>query len=443
MLRDLKSLQKDNFTIYFIADLHALTTQAMGLDPTGSRQIREQIKALDEIIRLLEGGYGFAAAGILLRVKSARERYCGDYEKAASSLRVSNEHFRASGPCPEEKLRYFSKRLKPLVANLGGLANLQYGSQESNKAALLDWTLAKRMRLEDQLLSGKRLRGKDRKLEENVCMTAAAFLAAGVEPDALFVQSHVAAHSQLAWILSCYTPTGGLELMTQFKDKASNRLTAPAGLLTYPILMAADILLYDADVVPVGDDQKQHLNFTRDLAQRFNHCTGTDTFKLPEPVITKANHARVMSLDDGTVKMSKSNPSAKSYISLLDSEAEIRKKIKSAKTDTLPVPGTEQSLEARPEARNLLSIYAALKNTSLEGVLKKYDGKGWGEFKPELADAVVETVVPIGDKMRQLLKGDRNEIKSVLEKGAKVAKGMADTKINEVMEVIGAKGVQS
>lgn len=279
--------------------------------------------------------------------------------------------------------------------------------------------------------------GEVASIKESIRVTTAALLAAKIKPSALFVQSHVAAHSQLAWILGCYTPLGWLSRMTQFKDKGRGNERSPASLLTYPVLMAADMLLYDADLVPVGDDQRQHLEFARDLAHRFNKCVGRDIFKAPEGVVEKGNHSRIMSLKDGTKKMSKSDPSS-SYISLLDTKDEIKKKIASARTDPGPIPSAVSGLEGRPEARNLISIYGALKKTTLKKALEEWAEAGWKDFKVALGEALIETVAPIGDEMRYLLKNDRGAIDKALQDGKTAAQERADIKLKQVMEVVGS-----
>ncbi|MBH9537251.1 tryptophan--tRNA ligase [Novosphingopyxis sp. YJ-S2-01] len=248
---------------------------------------------------------------------------------------------------------------------------------------------------------------------------AAALIASGVDPDkaTLFNQARVPAHAELQWLLNGTARMGWLNRMTQFKDKSGkNREGASIALFAYPVLQAADVLLYNATHVPVGDDQKQHLELARDIAEKFNHDTGTETFVLPEPYIGQ-HAARIMSLRDGSAKMSKSDPSDMSRINLADDADTIAKKIKKAKTDPEPLPETMEELEARPEARNLVAIYAALEDRAPADVLADHSGKGFGQFKPALADLTVAKLAPISERFNAL-KGDDAAIDAILAKGA-------------------------
>ena len=248
---------------------------------------------------------------------------------------------------------------------------------------------------------------------------AAAFLACGVDPkkSIIYAQSSVKAHVELAWIFNCVARMGWVERMTQFKDKAGkNAEQASLGLFGYPALMAADILVYHATHVPVGEDQKQHLELTRDIAIKFNNDYGVDFFPITEPVIEGAA-TRVMSLRDGTKKMSKSDPSDMSRINLTDDADTIAKKIRKAKTDPEPLPGDAGGLEDRPEARNLVNIYAALSDQSVDQVMRDAGGKPFSEFKPMLADLAVDKLAPISTEMGRLMQ-DVSEIDRVLADGA-------------------------
>src|SRR4051812_8124208 len=235
---------------------------------------------------------------------------------------------------------------------------------------------------------------------------AAAYLAAGLDPKlaTIFPQSAVPAHAELAWVFNCVARLGWLDRMTQFKEKSGkHKERASVGLYTYPVLQAADILVYKATHVPVGEDQKQHLELTRDIAQKFNTDFGAPGFfPLPEPLI-QGPGARVMSLRDGTAKMSKSDPSDQSRINLLDDADTVASKIRKAKTDPEPLPETTEGLAGRPEAQNLVGIYAALAGITDAAVIAEFGGKGFGAFKPALADVAVEKLRPVGDVMRRLM----------------------------------------
>ena len=266
----------------------------------------------------------------------------------------------------------------------------------------------------------------------------AAYIAAGIDPEAcvIFNQSAVSGHSELAWLLGTLTPLGWLNRMTQFKEKAGkHRDNAGLGLYAYPVLMAADILLYKATHVPVGDDQKQHLELSRDIAGAFNRRYGIDYFPLPEPQILGAA-TRVMSLRDGTKKMSKSDPSDYSRLTMTDDSATIEQKVKKAKTDTLPLPASATELDGRPEAANLLGIYAALAGQSRDQVLASYGGKGFSEFKKDLADLAVSVLGPIGDEMRRLT-ADAAYVDDILRRGAERAGTIARRHMAEVADIMG------
>lgn len=268
---------------------------------------------------------------------------------------------------------------------------------------------------------------------------AALYLACGIDlaHSTIFVQSHIPAHSELTWLFNCITPLNWLERMIQFKEKALKQgENVSVGLLDYPVLMAADILLYDADRVPVGEDQKQHLELTRDIAIRINDRFGTKekpVLKLPDPLIRKEG-ARVMSLTDGTKKMSKSDPSELSRINLLDPPDTIQKKIKKCKTD--PIKGLEFDNPGRPECHNLLSLYALLSEQSRETVAEECRNMGWGEFKPLLTDAIVQALQPIHDKYRDIT-DNRDYLKRVLKEGQERAESVANSTLQRVRDAMG------
>ena len=276
-------------------------------------------------------------------------------------------------------------------------------------------------------------------LKNNILETTAGFLATGLDPErsTIFNQSSVSGHAELAWILNCISRVGWLNRMTQFKDKAgSDKEKASVGLYIYPNLMAADILLYRATHVPVGADQKQHLELSRDIAQKFNNDFKKENFfPLPEPLIHK-NISRVMSLRDGKKKMSKSEESDYSRINLKDSPEEIIKKIKKAKTDSLPLPDNEKELLNRPEALNLLNIYSDITNSNLQKVLLDMKGKEFSYVKNQLADALVAIICPIGKKIRELM-ADKGHLEKVLNKGKEKAKIKSEENLKKVREIIG------
>ena len=263
-------------------------------------------------------------------------------------------------------------------------------------------------------------------LTANTREMAAALLAAGVDPAKamLFNQARVPAHAELAWLLFCTARIGWLNRMTQFKEKSGkNREGASVGLFAYPVLQAADVLIYQTTHVPVGEDQKQHLELARDIATKFNTDFGTELFTLPDPIIPPAA-ARIMSLRDGTAKMSKSDPSDMARINLSDDADTIAQKIRKAKTDPEPLPESPDGLESRPEAKNLVAIFAALGDESVESVLARFAGQGFGAFKPALAERLVETLGPIRARFLEL-KSDPAAIDAVLEAGAERARALA------------------
>ncbi len=270
---------------------------------------------------------------------------------------------------------------------------------------------------------------------------AACYLAAGVDPDksSIFPQSAVPAHTEMAWLFNCVARLGWLDRMTQFKDKAGkDKERASIGLYTYPVLQAADILIYKATHVPVGEDQRQHLELTRDVAKKFNHDYGVDFFPLPE-TLYQGPGARIMSLRDGLAKMSKSDPSDNSRINLTDDADAIASKIKKAKSDADVLPEAEDGLAERPEAKNLVGIYAALAGISAQDVLNEFGGKGFGAFKPALADVVVGKMAPISETLRRLL-NDTGEIDRVLRLGAERARQVSAPVVEETKRIVGLWG---
>ena len=275
-------------------------------------------------------------------------------------------------------------------------------------------------------------------LTANTREMAAALMAAGIDPDKaiLFNQARVPAHAELAWLLFCTARIGWLNRMTQFKEKSGkNREGASVGLYAYPVLQAADVLLYQTTHVPVGDDQKQHLELARDIATKFNLDTGTETFTLPEPTIPPTA-ARIMSLRDGTAKMSKSDPSDASRINLIDDPDTIMAKIRKAKTDPEPLPSEAAGLEGRPEAANLVSIFAAMADESVDAVLARFAGQGFGAFKPALGELLVETLRPIATRLTEL-KADPAAIDAALEAGAARAAALAKPTLDTAYAALG------
>ena len=278
-----------------------------------------------------------------------------------------------------------------------------------------------------------------KELKKNIRETVAIFIACGIDPaqSIIFNQSMVSAHSEAAWILSCVSRMGWLNRMTQFKEKAGkDKEKASIGLYSYPVLMAADILLYDATHVPVGNDQKQHLELCRDIAQKFNNdFDTTDFLKVPEPLIQK-QFSRIMSLKDGIKKMSKSDPSDLSRINLTDDKDQIINKIKKAKTDPLPLPGAINNLAERPEAENLLGIYSSLKNQNLEKSITEFNGKNFSEFKEKLSEVLIERIEPISKEIKKLLE-DQKFLDKVLLEGSDKADKIASKKMKEIKELVG------
>ncbi|ACJ34494.1 tryptophan--tRNA ligase [Anoxybacillus flavithermus] len=270
-------------------------------------------------------------------------------------------------------------------------------------------------------------------LRKNIRSLAAFYLAVGIDPNksTLFIQSEVPAHAQAGWILQCIAYIGELERMTQFKDKSAGKEAVSAGLLTYPPLMAADILLYSTDIVPVGEDQKQHIELTRDLAERFNKRYG-DIFTIPEARIPKIG-ARIMSLTDPTKKMSKSDPNQKSYITLLDDAKTIEKKVKSAVTDSEGIIRYDK--EKKPGVSNLLTIYSILANESIEQLEERYAGKGYGEFKADVAQVIIDALTPIQEKYYELM--ESSKLDDILDEGAEKANRVANKMLKKMENAIG------
>lgn len=273
-------------------------------------------------------------------------------------------------------------------------------------------------------------------LTEQSEAVAALYIAAGIDPNKanVYLQSHVMQHAQLGWLLTTLTSMGELERMTQFKDKSAGKESVGAGLFVYPALMAADILIYNADLVPVGEDQKQHLELTRDLAGRFNHRFG-DYFTLPDPYIPEVG-ARIMSLDDASKKMSKSNPNPGSYIALLDTPDEIRKKISRATTDS----GREVRFDpaGKPEVSNLITIYSQCSGLSIAEVERRYEGQMYGPFKKDLAEVVVGVLEPLQQRYREIR--ESGELRSILRQGAERASEMAEKTLQDVQRLMGFVG---
>ncbi len=276
-------------------------------------------------------------------------------------------------------------------------------------------------------------------LRNSIRETTAAFLASGLDykKSIIFNQSLVPAHSEGSWLLSCVARMGWLNRMTQFKEKAGkDKEKASIGLYIYPVLMAADILLYDSTHVPVGEDQKQHLELTRDIAQKFNlDFDVPDFLKPPEPLIQK-KFARIMSLKDGLKKMSKSDPSDASRINLNDTQDQIINKIKKAKTDSKPLPSNEKDLSNRPEAENLLGIYSSLADQNLEKTIKEFEGKNFSELKIKLSELLIDKILPISNEINKIQK-DQKFIDAILKEGAEKANNIASKKIKELKKIVG------
>ena len=280
---------------------------------------------------------------------------------------------------------------------------------------------------------------KPNELQNNVLETVASFIATGLDPSKsiIFNQSSVPGHTELAWILNCVSRIGWLNRMTQFKDKAgSDKEKASVGLYIYPNLMAADILLYKATHVPVGADQKQHLELSRDIAQKFNNDFNCkEFFPIPDPLIPK-NVSRVMSLRDGTKKMSKSEESDFSRINLKDNADEILKKIKKAKSDSEPIPDNLSNLEKKPEALNLINIYAEMTKKSLEAVINEVAGKEYSFLKTKLSDVLISEIAPVGKEIEKLL-NDKAHLKQILKKGREKANIIAEENLKNIREKVG------
>ena len=278
-----------------------------------------------------------------------------------------------------------------------------------------------------------------KELKNNIQETVATFIASGINPkkSIIFNQSSVPAHAEGAWILSCVARMGWLNRMTQFKEKAGkDKEKASVGLYSYPVLMASDILLYDATHVPVGDDQKQHLELCRDIAQKFNSDFEAENFlQVPEPLIQK-DFSRIMSLKDGSRKMSKSELSDLSRINLTDNKDMVVNKIKKAKTDPLPMPSNLRDLEERPEAKNLLGIYSSLTNSSLEKSIEMFAGKNFSEFKEKLSEVLVDKIQPISEEIKKLL-NDKLYLDNILLEGVERANIIASKKIKKIKEIVG------
>ena len=276
-------------------------------------------------------------------------------------------------------------------------------------------------------------------LTENIRETVATFVASGIDPEKniIFNQSRVSAHAEAAWIFSCVARMGWLNRMTQFKEKAGkDKEKASVGLYSYPVLMAADILLYDATHVPVGEDQKQHLELSRDIAQKFNNDFQQENFlKIPEPLIQK-EFSRIMSLRDGTKKMSKSEVSDLSRINLTDNKDVIISKIKKAKTDPMPLPSDIKELDKRPEAKNLLSIYSSLNDVALEKTINDFSGKNFSEFKESLIQVLVDKLEPISGEINKLM-SNQDYLDRILDLGYEKANNIASEKVKKIKQIVG------
>ena len=283
------------------------------------------------------------------------------------------------------------------------------------------------------------VRQSPKELRNNIRQTVATFVASGIDPkkSIIFNQSKVSAHSEAAWILSCVGRMGWLNRMTQFKEKAGkDKEKASVGLYSYPILMAADILLYDATHVPVGEDQKQHLELCRDIAQKFNNDFEVEDFlKVPEPLIQK-EFSRIMSLKDGSKKMSKSELSDLSRINLMDNKDAIINKIRKAKTDPLSLPSDVEGLNERPEAKNLLGIYSSLTDSTLEETVKDFKGKNFSEFKENLSQVLVEKIEPISSEIKKLI-NNKEFLDKILAEGCEKASDISSKKVKKLHDIIG------
>lgn len=279
------------------------------------------------------------------------------------------------------------------------------------------------------------IRNNPEELRENILKLIALYIAAGLDPEknTIFIQSHVPAHTQLSWVLNCYTYMGELNRMTQYKDKSAKHAdNINSGLFTYPVLMAADILIYNADLVPVGDDQKQHLEITRDIAERFNSLYG-ETFKIPEPFIAKQG-ARIMGLQNPLSKMSKSAPDIMDKILLTDTPDEIRKKLKKAVTDSENCVRFDK--DNKPGVSNLMTIYGIIKNKSMEEIEEEFEGHGYGDFKSAVAEAIIERLEPLQNKYNELL-NNPEKLMEIVRKGDQKAEERANKMIKDVYHKIG------
>ena len=278
-----------------------------------------------------------------------------------------------------------------------------------------------------------------KELRNNTRETVATFVASGIDPkrSIIFNQSKVTAHSELAWILSCTAKTGWLSRMTQFKEKAGkDKEKASIGLYSYPVLMAADILLYDTTHVPVGEDQKQHLELCRDIAQKFNNdFEVNEFFKIPEPLIQK-EFSRIMSFKDGTKKMSKSDLSDFSRINLTDNEDQIINKIKRAKTDPLPMPSNVEEMKNRPEVKNLVGIYSSLTSSKFDKTINEFSGKNFAEFKEKLSQVLIDKILPISKEIKKLM-NEKNFLDEILNQGYEKANEIATYKMKKIHEIMG------
>jgi len=322
--------------------------------------------------------------------------------------------------------------MKTVLSGIQPTGNLHLGNYLGSIANWIDLQETHRCIFGVMNLHAITLPQDPKALQQNVLDATAVYLACGLDPkkSTLFVQSEVSEHAELAWVLGTLTPMGWLNRMTQFKEKSADNENL--GLYAYPTLMAADILLYRADVVPVGEDQKQHLELTRDIAGAFNRRFGVEYFKLPEPMILKAVK-RIMSLQDGTKKMSKSDESELSRINLSDTPDEILKKVKKAKTDSQSIVTFD---EARPEIYNLLNIFAAACNKAPETLAKEYENSGFGKFKTDLAESLIEKLRPIQENLSRL-KQDQSYIKQVLADGREAASAIASQTKKEVFSIVG------
>jgi tryptophanyl-tRNA synthetase len=334
--------------------------------------------------------------------------------------------------------------MKRIVSGIQPTGNLHLGNY---LGAIRNW-----VRMQDALEEGDRcffflaslhaitVHNDPQALAGNIREMAAALIASGVDParSTLFSQADVPAHAELCWLLNGTARIGWLNRMTQFKEKSGkNREGASVGLYAYPVLQAADVLLYRATHVPVGEDQKQHLELARDIATKFNTDFDCELFVQPDPIIPPAA-ARIMSLRDGTAKMSKSDPSDMSRINLTDSADDIAGKIRKARTDPEPLPDSAAGLEARPEARNLVGIYAAMADESVDQVLARFAGQGFGAFKPALAELLVEALRPVGARLGEL-RGDPAELDRLLATGAARAREAAEPVLQSAYKIMGLR----